>query len=143
MISLRPGQQLLAGLFCILLPNDFSQLGSWVIAVEPTQSVPIRVDAAGSWRVGQSRVTAEVVFGQFNRGSTPEQIQDDFQSLSLADIYGTISYYLSHPREAEAYLAERKTQAAEIRAKCESLPETGDFRRKLREARDLRPQRAK
>ena len=91
-----------------------------MITVETTRAVPITTESDGTWRVEGSRVTVEVVLGQFKRGSTPEQIQDDFSTLSLAKIYGVIGYYLSHPQEVEAYLAERKTRASEIREKWES-----------------------
>jgi uncharacterized protein (DUF433 family) len=108
--------------------------------VAQTQAVPIRVDLTGTWRVGDSRVTVEVVIGQFLRGSTPEQIQDDFSTLGLAEIYGVISYYLTHQREVESYMEERKAQAAEIRRKWEARSDVQELRQKLRRARDERAQ---
>ena len=109
-----------------------------MVAIEPTQTVPITIDDSGTWRVGDSRVTVEVVLGQFNRGSTPEQIQDDFATLSLAEIYGVISFCLSNPEQVDSYLEARKAEAAEIREKWESRSEIAELRQKLRQARDDR-----
>ena len=100
------------------------------------QEVPISIAEDGTWRVKGSRVTVDVVLGQFLRGSTPEQIQDDFSTLSLANIYGLISYYLSHQEEVETYLREREKNARVIREKWDNQPGVQQFREKIREARD-------
>jgi hypothetical protein len=44
----------------------------------------------------------------FRDGASPKTIQQSFPSLSLAQAYGAIAFYLSHPQESEAYLQELK-----------------------------------
>jgi hypothetical protein len=44
-----------------------------------------------------------VIFG-FRDGASPETIRQNFPSLSLAQVYGAITFYLSHPDESETYL---------------------------------------
>lgn len=109
-----------------------------MVTLEPTQEVPIVVGEDGSWRIKGTRVTVDVVVGQFLRGSTPEQIQDDFQTLPLASIYGVISYYLLHPEQVDEYLAERRKLSGEIHEHWDSQPGAIDLRKTLRKARDLR-----
>ncbi len=36
-------------------------------------------------------------------------------AINLADVYATISFYLKHQSEVEAYLQQRQQQAEEIR----------------------------
>jgi hypothetical protein len=38
-----------------------------------------------------------------------------YPSLNLADVYATITFYLKHQSEVEAYLQKRRQQAQEIR----------------------------
>lgn len=105
-------------------------------APKESQPVPISITDDGAWRITSTRVTVDVVLGQFRRGATPEQIQDDFPDLSLAQIYSLISYYLSNTEEVESYLEEREAKAAAIRNQWESDSDVLDFRTKIREARD-------
>ena len=52
----------------------------------------------------------------FTQGATPEEIVYRYPSLTLADVYATIAFYLNHHSEVEAYLQQRGQQAQEIRA---------------------------
>ena len=90
------------------------------------------------WRVEGSRVSVDSILYEFRRGSTPEQIQDDFPSLSLARIYAVISYYLNHPKEVDAYLENQERLASESRRNWEQSQGLDDLRLKLRAARDSR-----
>jgi ABC-type Fe3+-hydroxamate transport system substrate-binding protein len=69
----------------------------------------------------------------FTSGATAEQIQDDFPSLSLREIYDAISYYLDHEEQAEEYLRRRDQEADQIRRKIEDRPGADAFRRRIRE----------
>ena len=68
----------------------------FVIATDPS---PLWIDGDGVVRVGQTRVTLDTVIGTHNDGTSPEDILDQYPSLELADVYGTIAYY-SDPHEA-------------------------------------------
>jgi uncharacterized protein (DUF433 family) len=56
----------------------------------------LRVDEHGVIRVGATRVTLDTVIGGFLDGESPEAIADQYPSLSLSAVYGSITYYLSH-----------------------------------------------
>ncbi len=60
----------------------------------------------GYWISG-SRVSLESVIFAFLDGYSPETIATEcFPTLSLEQVYGAITYYLSHRREVDAYLRQ-------------------------------------
>jgi uncharacterized protein (DUF433 family) len=73
---------------------------------------PIRIDATGVARIGDTRVTLETVIHKFHGGDAPEEIADAYR-LDLAQIYATITYYLQHRAQVDEYL--RATEAEEGR----------------------------
>jgi uncharacterized protein (DUF433 family) len=83
-------------------------------------AVPLREDDQGAIRVGSSRVLLDLVIGEFQRGATPEEIVDAFESLALADVYAVISYYLRNPEPIHDYLLRREQEAKIIREKIEA-----------------------
>jgi uncharacterized protein (DUF433 family) len=78
------------------------------------EAPPLREDATGAMRVGNSRVLLELVVRAFQDGATPESIVQRYPTLVLSDVYATIAYYLRHRDEIEAYLARREQTAAEV-----------------------------
>ncbi len=60
----------------------------------PTQTLPLQTDAAGTLRVGATRVSLDVVLAAFNAGINPEEIVQRFPTLDLGDVYAIIGYYL-------------------------------------------------
>ena len=84
-----------------------------------TEAPPLRRDAAGALRIGNSRVLLELVIRAFEDGATPETINQQYPTTSLADLYSAIAYYLRHRGEIDAYLADREQQAREVRNRIE------------------------
>ena len=80
---------------------------------------PMRQDASGALRVGQSRVLVDLVICAFQDGATPEAIAQRYPTATLADIYAVIAYYLRHQEEVETYLTEREQRAEEVRQRIE------------------------
>jgi uncharacterized protein (DUF433 family) len=70
-------------------------------------------DKAGAIRIGNTRVLLYLVVNAFNRGETPEQIQEAYTTLSLPDVYMVIGHYLRNKAELDAYLAEQKRKSEE------------------------------
>ena len=104
-----------------------------------TESPPLRADETGTVRVGHTQVLLDLVIQAFRDGSTPEQIVQSFDSLSLADVYAVIGYYLRHRDEVDSYLAEREQQAEEMRRDIEtSQGDLPDIRTRLLAARSKR-----
>lgn len=82
------------------------------IVAEP---VPLAITPEGVVRVGGTRVTLDTVVAVFKQGATAEEIVSRYPSLKLADVYASITFYLNHTAEVEAYLRERQQKAREIR----------------------------
>jgi uncharacterized protein (DUF433 family) len=85
----------------------------------PPERVPIETDAAGVVRVGGTRVTLDTIAAAFDAGATAEEIAQQYPSVSPADIYSVIAYYLRHQSEVRTYLAERQRQASQVRQENE------------------------
>ena len=87
-----------------------------------TEPIPLVADADGVMRVRGTRVTMETILAAFDEGATAEEIAQQYTSISLADAYQVIGYYLRHSSELEPYLARRRQDIDEIRrsneAKC-------------------------
>jgi uncharacterized protein (DUF433 family) len=100
----------------------------------PTIPVPIRTDEHGSIRVGGTRVLLDVLLARYQQGDTPEQINQGFPTLKLADIYAVITYYLNNKAEVDAYLRRREQEAEELRQTMErEHPEMFVLQNKMRE----------
>jgi uncharacterized protein (DUF433 family) len=81
---------------------------------------PLRVDESGAVRVGNSRITLDLVVEQYENGMTPEDIVRAYDSLELADVYETLAYYLRHKEDVDAYLKQRQADAAAVQTQIES-----------------------
>jgi uncharacterized protein (DUF433 family) len=69
------------------------------------QAIPLTRGEGGTFRIMGTHVTLDSIMREFKDGATPEQIQEDFPSVTLSDIYSVIAYYLQHPRAVEDYLS--------------------------------------
>jgi uncharacterized protein (DUF433 family) len=85
-----------------------------------TDALPLRADADGVMRVAGTRVTLDTVIEAFVDGATPEEIVQQYPSLSLADVYSVIGYYLHRRDEVERYLRLRRKKAAKVRSENEA-----------------------
>jgi len=98
-----------------------------------TQTVPLTRDDEGVLRVIGSRVTLDSIVHLFKSGATAEQIQEDFPSLALGDIYSVIAYYLQHSSQVEDYLRQQAGDAKELQNAVESGLSTREIRERLRQ----------
>ena len=87
--------------------------------IEPVP-VPLRQDAIGALRVGDSRVLLELVIHAFQDGATPEAIVQSYDTLKLPDVYAVLAYYLTHQEDVHVYLARRNDEADTLRREIES-----------------------
>src|SRR5436189_3753910 len=85
-----------------------------------TDAPPLKEDAAGALRVGNSRVLLELVIRAFQDGATPETIVQRYATLVLSDVYAVVAYYLRHRAEIDTYLAARDKLGQQIRSKIET-----------------------
>ena len=92
---------------------------------------PLRVDADGVVRVGQTRVTLETVLGAFLAGQSAEEIADCFPVLHLDEVYATIAYYLQNRPEVDTYLRASEAEAAEVRRRIAAITNPPNLRERL------------
>jgi uncharacterized protein (DUF433 family) len=95
------------------------------------QSPPLHMDRDGVVRVGGTRVTLDTLVEAYASGATPEEIVQAYDSLELADVHATISYYLRHRPEVEDYLSQRREFAARVREENERRLARQDIRQRL------------
>src|SRR3954471_593314 len=81
---------------------------------------PLRVDEGGAVRVGDSRVSLDLVVEQYENGMTPEDMARAYDTLALADVHAVIAYYLRHRDAVRTYLKRRGEEAAALRAQVEA-----------------------
>lgn len=82
--------------------------------------VPLRKDADGAVRVGDSRVPLAVVVLEFLKGASPEGIVHAYPTLQLADVYAVVSYYLRNREDVHGYLLACEDAAQRLRQEIEA-----------------------
>src|SRR5713226_1328379 len=86
----------------------------------PADHPPLRVDEGGVVRVGNSRISLDLVVEQYENGMTPEDMVRAYDTLVLADVHAVIAYYLRHRDEVRAHLKRREKEAEDLRVKIEA-----------------------
>jgi uncharacterized protein (DUF433 family) len=74
----------------------------------------------GYWIRG-TRISLDSIVYAFRDGYSPETISRDcFPDLSLEEVYGAVTYYLSHQAEIDAYLLRQKEKAEQLRQQLQA-----------------------
>ena len=60
----------------------------------------------GALRIAGTRVGLSSVVAGFQEGESPEKIVRSFPTLTLAQVYGAIAYYLDHQKLIDDHFAE-------------------------------------
>ncbi len=100
----------------------------------PVMTIPLQTDEHGAIRVGKTRVLLELVIHAYYLGETPESIVDSYPSLTTADVYAVIGYYLANREAIDAYVRQRDEQVDTILRDMEAklTPEARALRTRLR-----------
>ena len=85
-----------------------------------TEHSPLRLDEGGAVRVGNTRVSLDLIVEQYENGMTPEDMIRAYDTLALADVHAVIAYYLRHKDEVQAYVKGRAQEAETLRAAIEA-----------------------
>jgi uncharacterized protein (DUF433 family) len=96
-----------------------------------TDPAPLITDEDGVVRVAGTRVRLETVVYAFNQGASAEEILQQYPSLALSDIYGTISYYLQHRSSVDDHLDERQREHDRVRQANEARSDPAGLRERL------------
>lgn len=78
-----------------------------MVSIVGTIPKPVRMNSAGTLRVGKTRVSLDSVVYAFNRGEDAAEIQRSFDTLSLAEVHAAIAYYLHNKAEVDTYLKQK------------------------------------
>jgi uncharacterized protein (DUF433 family) len=65
------------------------------------------------WIAG-TRVSLDSVVYAFLEGLSPESIVDNFDTLTLEEVYGALAFYLGHRNEIDTYLKQSEAQFDEL-----------------------------
>lgn len=84
--------------------------------IETTYEITFTRTNAGVLRIDDTRVSLDSVVIAFEQGATPEQIVQDYDSLTLGQVYATIAYYLHNRAEVDSYLIARSERRADLRS---------------------------
>jgi uncharacterized protein (DUF433 family) len=87
----------------------------------------------GFYYVTGTRISPDSIVYAFREGCSAETIREDFEGLTLADVYGAIAFYLDHQADIDAYLLQRKAEWAELERK--GTPASPDLLSRLERAR--------
>ena len=78
---------------------------------------------SNSYRITGTRVSLDSIVYDYLSGLSPESIADNFDTLSLEQVYGAITYYLSRRQEVDRHLMQNRAKFDALRAKArESHP---------------------
>lgn len=90
-------------------------------------------------RIAGSRIGIEHVLDHYvYKARTPEEIADQFPTLTLEQVYATILYYLHNRSQVDAYLADWLVWSEEQRAAQETNPVWRDLADRMRQERARR-----
>jgi uncharacterized protein (DUF433 family) len=93
--------------------------------------VPLKACADGVVLVEGTRVTLDTIVAAFREGATAEEIAQQYPSVSLADAYAVIGYYLRQAEKVNAYLDQRRAKAAKVRQENERRFDPQGIRERL------------
>lgn len=74
----------------------------------------------GGYYVAGKRVSLDSIVYAFRGGESPETIQQNFPSLTLEEVYGSIAFYLGRQSEIDANIRQGEE---ELRRRVPSLTE--------------------
>ncbi len=89
-----------------------------LLVIEP-ERIPLTPNRDGVVLVTDTRVSLDLIVAAFVAGATAEEIAQKYSSVSLADVYAVLTYYLRHRDAVEAYLDLRSEQRGRVRAENE------------------------
>jgi hypothetical protein len=74
----------------------------------------------------------DTIVEAYQLGASPEDIAQQFPAVTLAEVYGTIAYYLQHRTAMDDYLQERVEAAAPVIAELAARSNPVGTRERLR-----------
>ncbi len=114
----------------VLPGGTITETSAGPISLDPVPP-PLRIDPYGVCRVSDTRVTLESVLALFQQGASPEEISQAFPSVSLADAYATIAFYLRNRDRVNRYLETAELRETDARKQIRSRFPMTEIRERL------------
>jgi uncharacterized protein (DUF433 family) len=86
----------------------------------------------GGYYAEGSGVSLDSIVQCFSEGLSPEAIQGEFETLTLAQVYGAIAFYLENQPMIDAYRIRQERRFKAARENSPPFPE--DLRQRLQDA---------
>jgi uncharacterized protein (DUF433 family) len=87
----------------------------------------------GGFFLKGTRVSLDSIVHSFREGESPEGILENFDTLTLEQVYGAITFYLANQSAVDAYLVKQQQRIREMKRHAEPL--SPDLRKRLELAR--------
>ena len=88
----------------------------------------LRTDAHGLILLSGHRIGLHDIIHFYREGYSPEMIQGEFPTLSLAMIHRTIVFYLENQQDVDGYLENERERIAEQRSRAAAGPGLSELR---------------
>ena len=88
----------------------------------------------GGYYVAGTRVSLDSIVKCFNEGLSPEAILGEFEALTLAQVFGAITFYLENQPAIDSYRMRQKLRFEALRRASAPLPQ--ELRERLEAARE-------
>ena len=92
---------------------------------------PFKISEEGVIKICKTRVPLDTVIYAFLDGASAEEIVQRFPTLTLAEVYQTIGYYLRNRSKIDQYLKEREAYREAVRQQNEERFQTKGIRERL------------
>jgi uncharacterized protein (DUF433 family) len=89
----------------------------------------------GVYRVSGTRISLDSVVYDFLSGLSPEAIAENYDDLTLEQVYGAVTYYLAHRAEVDVVLANNRAKFEALRLQARAAHPL--LYRKLEEAQKV------
>jgi uncharacterized protein (DUF433 family) len=96
-----------------------------------TQVIPLTTTKDGVIRVTGTRIGLDIIVEDYKAGMSPEEIAYNYPSLSLADTYAVITYYLQNKSDVDEYIGQLNQKSEEIRQSIEKQYDLDAVRQRL------------
>jgi uncharacterized protein (DUF433 family) len=76
----------------------------------------------GGYYVAGTRVSLDSIVQCFNEGLSPETILEEFDTLTLAQVFGAIAFYLDNQPAVDSYRMRQMQRFETVRREANPLP---------------------
>lgn len=87
----------------------------------------------GGYYVAGTRISLDSIIQCFNEGLSPDAIHEEFETLTLTQVFGAITFYLENQPAIDSYRNRQKTRFDAVRRRSSPVP--AELRERIESAR--------